>query len=211
LSLGLVKSPDWGWTSGRTTVAFVTAAVGLGLFWWRAHVHHTPIVDPALLKVPAFAWANVTALAFSAAFAAGLLASVQWQQEVWGYSALRTGLAIAPGPMMVPLFAVLTQRFGARVPPGRVAALGCVAFGSAYALLVLAIGAEPSYLARFLPLWLLGGIGVGLALPTIMSAATADLPPARTATGSAVINMSRQIGAVLGVSVLVAVLGSPHG
>jgi MFS family permease len=211
LALGLVKSPDWGWTSGRTTASFVTAAIGLGLFWWRAHVHHTPIVDPALLKVPAFAWSNVTALAFSAAFAAGLLASVLWLQEIWQYSALRTGLAIAPGPVMVPLFAVLTQRFGARVKPGRVAAVGCIAFGAAYGLLVLVMGAEPSYVARFLPLWLLGGIGVGLALPTIMSTATADLPPASTATGSAVINMSRQIGAVLGISVLVAVLGSPHG
>jgi EmrB/QacA subfamily drug resistance transporter len=211
LALGLVKSPEWGWTSGRTAASFVTAAVGLGLFWWRSHRHLAPIVDPALLKVPAFAWSNVTALAFSAAFAAGLLGSVLWLQEVWGYSALRTGLAIAPGPIMVPLFAVLTQRFGARVPPGRVAALGCAAFGSAYGLLVLVMAAEPSYLARFLPLWLLGGVGVGLALPTIMSAATADLPPASTATGSAVVNMSRQIGAVLGISVLVAVLGSPHG
>jgi hypothetical protein len=44
-----------------------------------------------------------------------------------------------------------------------------------------------------------------------MSAATADLPPASTATGSAIINMSRQVGAVLGISVLVAVLGSPVG
>ena len=211
LALGLVKSPDWGWTSGRTTASFAAAVLGLGLFWWRAHLHDAPIVDPALLKVPAFAWSNVTALAFSAAFAAGLLASVLWLQEVWGYSALRTGLAIAPGPMMVPLFAVLTQRFAAHVKPGRVAALGCVAFGAAYALLVLALGAEPSYVDRFLPLWLLGGVGVGLALPTIMSAATADLPPERTATGSAVVNMSRQIGAVLGISVLVAVLGSPRG
>jgi MFS family permease len=163
------------------------------------------------MKVRAFAWSNVTAVAFSAAFAAGLLGSVLWLQEVWGYSALRTGLAIAPGPLMVPLLAALTQRFAARVPPGRIAALGCLAFGTAYGLLVVSVDAHPSYAVNFLPLWLLGGIGVGLALPTIMSAATADLPPSSTATGSAVINMSRQIGAVLGISVLVAVLGSPHG
>jgi hypothetical protein len=35
------------------------------------------------------------------------------------------------------------------------------------------------------------------------------LPPARSATGSAIINMSRQVGTVLGVSVLVALVGSP--
>lgn len=62
-----------------------------------------------------------------------------------------------------------------------------------------------------LPGWLLGGAGVGLAMPTILSAATMDLPASRRATGSAVVNMNRQIGAVLGVSMLVVFLGTPHG
>jgi hypothetical protein len=57
---------------------------------------------------------------------------------------------------------------------------------------------------------LIGGVGVGLVLPSLASAASASLPPARFATGSAVYTMTRQIGFVLGVSILVAVLGTPR-
>ena len=57
------------------------------------------------------------------------------------------------------------------------------------------------------------GIGVGLTLPTMMATASSSLPPASFATGSAVVNMIRQIGLALGVAVLVAVLGTAahHG
>nr|WTB29594.1 hypothetical protein OG781_08910 [Streptomyces sp. NBC_00830] len=72
----------------------------------------------------------------------------------------------------------------------------------------MSTGTAPHYLSEMLPGWMIGGAGVGLALPTILAAATADLPPHRAATGSAVVNMSRQIGTALGVAVLVAVLGT---
>jgi hypothetical protein len=56
----------------------------------------------------------------------------------------------------------------------------------------------------------LTGIGVGLTLPTMMATGTASLPSHSFATGSAVVNMFRQIGLAVGVAVLIAILGSPH-
>jgi EmrB/QacA subfamily drug resistance transporter len=208
VSLGLVKGAGWGWSSTATLASFGVAALGVLGFWFRSEHHPMPIVEPALLRVRAFAWSNVTSLLFSISFGAGLLGMILWTQEVWGYSALRTGLAIAPGPVMVPLFVALNQRFANRVRPGRVAASGNVLFALGTLLILTRVGEHPHYVSEILPGWLLIGIGVGLALPTILSAATADLPPGRAATGSAVVNMSRQIGTVLGVSVLVAVIGS---
>jgi EmrB/QacA subfamily drug resistance transporter len=211
LALALVQGPEWGWSSVADGTAFSVSAAALVLFWRRSTRHPLPVVEPALLRVRTFAWSNVTAVLFSVAFAGGLLAIVLWLQEVWGYSALRTGLAIAPGPMMVPLFAAVAQRLSGRVPAGLLAAIGCLLFGVGTALLAISVGLTPSYAADILPGWLVGGVGVGFAFPTIISAATADLPAARAATGSAVVTMARQIGLVLGVSLLVALVGTPSG
>jgi EmrB/QacA subfamily drug resistance transporter len=211
LSLGLVKGPDWGWGSVSVIGALVVAALGACWFWWRSLHHAAPVVEPGLLRVRSFAFANLTAVLFSVAFAGNLLAAVLWMQQVWGYSAIRTGLGVAVGPAMVPLFAAIGQRLSHRFSVGWITAAGCVLFAVGVALVGSRLTLEPSYASVVLPAMLVGGSGVGLALPTILSAATADLPGDRVATGSAVVNMSRQIGAVLGIALLVAVLGTPVG
>lgn len=157
----------------------------------------------------AFSFANITAVLFSIPFAGALLANILWMQQVWGYSAIKTGFAVSPGPLMVPIFAAVGHRLTARIPVGVVIAAGCALFGLGGLLISLSISSTPAYATALLPGWLIGGVGVGLALPAILSSATADLPATQSATGSAVVNMSRQIGMALGVSVLVAIIGSP--
>jgi EmrB/QacA subfamily drug resistance transporter len=211
LALALVKGPAWGWGSGGVLGGFAVAVAGLAAFIWRSGRHPSPVLEPALLRVRSFVWSNLTAAAFSVGFATALLTVVLWTQGVWGYSALRAGLAVAPGPMMVPVFAAVAQRVAHRVPAGWIAAAGCALLAAGTALVLARMGASPSYAADLLPGWLIGGIGVGLALPTILASATADLPRVHAATGSAVVIMSRQLGTVLGVSLLVAILGQPIG
>ncbi|GAA0452921.1 MFS transporter [Streptomyces sp. NPDC046215] len=208
LALGLVKIDDW--SPGRVAAVLALAAAGIAGFWLRSRRHPSPVIEPALLKVPVFVWSNATAIVFSAAFAANLLCAILWMQNVWQYSALRTGLGIAPGPLMVPLGAVVASKLGRRVGPGRLTALGCLLCVVGVVLMWRQLGQQPDYAGALLPGWLVGGAGVGLALPTILSTATSDLPPERFSTGSAVVNMSRQIGTVLGISLLVALLGSPR-
>jgi hypothetical protein len=73
----------------------------------------------------------------------------------------------------------------------------------------LAIGLAVDYPGGVLGGMLLTGVGVGLTLPTLMATAAGSLPAHAFATGSAVVNMIRQVGMAIGVAVLVAVLGTP--
>jgi EmrB/QacA subfamily drug resistance transporter len=211
LTLGLVKGAAWGWGSGRTVGVLALSALALALFAAHTARHRNPLIDRALFRLRSFTGASIVALFFSAAFGAMLLSRVLWAEDVWHWSALQTGLAIAPGPIMVPLFSFLVAgRLIARFGPGPVIGAGSTIFAAGAAWWALAIGLHPDYLGGMLGGMVLTGIGVGLTLPTMIATGASSLPPESFATGSAVVNMLRQIGLAVGVAVLIAVLGSPH-
>ena len=137
-----------------------------------------------------------------------MLNTVEFLTGVWHYSAVEAGLAIAPGPLMVLPFARFVAPAAGRLlgGPGRVAVIGCLVNAAAQGLWLCQIQAHPAYLTHLLPAQLLGGAGVGLTIPSLLGAGSASLPPARFGTGSGVLNMARQIGTVLGVAGLVAIL-----
>jgi MFS family permease len=215
LTLGLVEGGSWGWGSARTVAALALAVAALALFVAHCARARSPLVDRTLFRARSFAAACAVSLLFSAAFGAMLLSVVLWEQDVWGWSALQTGLAIAPGPLMVPLFSFLVAgRLIRRWGPARVIAAGSATFAAGLAWWALAAGLRPDYAADMLGGMLLTGIGVGLTLPTLIATATSALPATSFATGSAVVNMLRQVGLAVGVATLIAVLGtqrSPAG
>ncbi|WP_018505905.1 MFS transporter [Parafrankia discariae] len=208
LTAGLVRGPDWGWSSAALVGSLGGGAVLLVLFAAHCATSRNPLVHPSLFASRQFTGASVVALFFSASFGAMLLSIVLWEQGQWGWSALRAGLAMAPGPFMVPLISFgLTGRLIARYGPASVIGLGSAVFGAGIAWWALAITTEPNYVSGVLGGMILTGIGVGLTLPTMMSTAAGSLPPQSFATGSAVVNMVRQTGIALGVALTIAVLG----
>src|SRR5260370_10843558 len=89
-----------------------------------------------------------------------------------------------------------------------VAAVGAVLTGIGGVLIGFSVSAHSHYAATILPGWLIIGVGVGFAIPTLVAAGTAGLRADQTSTGSAIVQMGRQIGTVLGVAILVVILGS---
>jgi EmrB/QacA subfamily drug resistance transporter len=208
LSLAIVEGPSWGWSSGRIVAAFAVAAVLAPLFILRSARSRAPVFELSLFRVRSFAVANAGAFIFSAGFFALLLCNVLFLTSVWHYSILRAGVALTPGPIMAALSAPfggrLSDLFGQRV----VALPGGLAFAGGVLFFVLAVGVHRAYATSFLPGMLLTGTGVGLSFSGYGSAAVAELPRERFATGSAINSTSRQIGAVVGIAVLFAILGS---
>ena len=118
---------------------------------------------------------------------------------------------IAPGPLLAGLAAFPGGLLGARFGHRAVGTVGSLLFAAGGLWWITHAGAVPDYAVDYLPGSLLGGIGVGLMLPSLGGAATAPLPPQRFATGSALYAMTRQIGIALGVACLVAILGASTG
>ena len=211
LALALVKADAWGWGSVRVLGLIAAALIVLALFARRSARHPAPVIEPHLLRLPRFGTATGANVVFGTAFGAMLLLVTLWCQDVWGWSALRTGLAVAPGPLLVPFLAIGAGPLARRVGPGPVAAAGCAIYAAGCVFWRLELSPRPDYVAHMLPGMLMTGIGVGLTLPTLVSAAVSAVPPHRFATGSGIVTMARQVGIVLGVAILVTVLGHPAG
>ncbi|MEV4745392.1 MFS transporter [Streptosporangium sp. NPDC049248] len=209
LALGLVKGDDWG--PGGVAGTLAVAALLFAWFVYRSGRHPSPVLPLPLLRVPGFGPATVANVLFAVAFAAMLLSVVLWCEQIWHWSALRTGLAIAPGPIMVPALAIGAGPIVRRVGAGPIAVAGCVFFAGGIAWWVWRLTPDAGYAQGMLPGMLLTGIGVGLTLPTLIGAAVTALPPRSFSTGSGVVTMARQVGTVLGVAMLVAALGVPRG
>jgi EmrB/QacA subfamily drug resistance transporter len=208
LSLGIVKGQEWGWGSGRILGALAASAVLLVAFAVRSGRHPAPVVEPALFRVRSFAVANAGAFVFALGFYAFLLANVLFLTGPWHYSILTAGFALTPGPLMAAVGATLggrlADRFGQRV----VALPGGLLFGLGALGIAASVGPTPAYATELLPWLPVTGLGVGLTFSAWGSAAVAELPPSRFATGGAITGCVRQIGAVLGIAVLVAVLAT---
>src|SRR3954469_14236640 len=208
LSLGIVEGPDWGWGGDRVLGALGAGIALLCVFAWRSSRHPAPVIEPTLFRVRSFAVANAGAFAFALGFYAFLLGNVLFLTGVWHFSILRAGLALTPGPLMAAVGAVaggrLSDRFGQRAvafPGGLLFGLGCLGIAAS-------TGPTPAYVSEILPWLPMTGLGVGLSFSAWGSAAVAELPPSRFATGGAIIGCLRQVGAVLGIAILIAVLAA---
>ena len=98
LLYGLVESDNVGWASTQTIVVLVVGLVLMAMFVAHQRRTDAPTLDPDLFTLRNFRWGNLAMLSFNVGFTAMFFGLILFLVNVWEWSILKAGLAVAPGP-----------------------------------------------------------------------------------------------------------------
>lgn len=197
---GIIEAPNRSWGAAPVVASLAGSVVLLAAFarWERRTTH--PMLPLRFFRNRRYS-AAIAALALALFALLGLFfVMTQYLQFCLGFSALRTGLAIGPVALMLLITAPLSQLAvrGVGTKPVVAAGLILVALGAA---LLSRTSASSTYLDA-LPMFMVIGVGVGLALAPSTESIMGSLPREEAGVGSATSDTSMQLGGALGVAVL---------
>jgi MFS family permease len=205
LVFSLVEAPEVGWGSGRTVCGFLATAVILAGFATIEHRAAAPLVRLGILRSASLLRANVAAMAVLGSWFGCLFVATLYMQQVRGWSALETGLAVCPAGLVVALLAPrIAAPFVGRVGTTPPILAGLVSLSAAY-VLFLRIDEGSSYATAMLPTFLLVGLGFALAFGPFNIAATNGIAPEEQGLAGGLVQTSMQVGPALVLAVVTAV------
>lgn len=197
----IVGTSRYGWSSARTAGLAAFAAALLAAFVLRQAKAGSPLLPLRVFRSRNVSGANlIQILMISAMFGFQILIAL-YMQNVLGYGAASTGLAMLPAAVMIAAVSLgLSARLSARFGERKVLLTGLALLVAALSLLIR-LPAHAEYAADLLPTMLLiGGAGLALSANTTLGMSGANLSDAGVASG--LFNTTQQIGGALGVAVL---------
>ncbi|MFB6810563.1 MFS transporter [Streptomyces sp. NPDC056387] len=206
LVYALIEGPVRGWTDHQVLTVAAVAALALPAFVAVEARSADPMLDLCFFRDRVLTGAAVSGFMisfgmFGAAFFLPLL-----MQGVMGWSPSDAGLAGLPMTAMIvvaaPLSSALTSRHGPRLP--LVAGLTLCAAG----LGALSLYGAHAHYAQYVWVLLTMGLGMGMTFTPVSITVMQRVDPARAGMASATLNTLREIGGVIGVAALGAVLSS---
>jgi MFS family permease len=202
LIYGVMQSAEHGWASVQVVEPAVAGLLLFVVFTVvEARFAGQPMMPLRLFSIRGVAVGNVMLLLFGGIAIAMWYFTSLFLQNVLGYSALGAGLGQTPAAVT---FVVIARFAAARLPRTGVRPLllaGCGCFLAGFGWLSQA-GADSGYVTSVLGPMLLIAVGVGLTFPTLMAAATADVPAGDAGIVGGLANTASQVGGSVGLAVL---------
>ena len=208
VSLGLVQSESWGWTDIRTIGCILGGLAVLAVFVAHQRSTPAPALNMELFAINNFSWGNAATFAFGTAFTAMFFSSILFLTEVWQYSILQAGFAVAPGPALVAVLAPFMGNLAGRIGQRPLLLWGGAVFAVGGFWRLVFLTGTPAYVVDYLPSMLFTGLGVALCLPQLSSVVAQALPPNRLGVGGGSNQAIRQFGGTLGVALTIAFVAS---
>ncbi|MEU8356143.1 DHA2 family efflux MFS transporter permease subunit [Nonomuraea sp. NPDC048882] len=200
LTYGLIEGGEHGWTAARTLVPLGAAAVALAAFLVAETRGANPMLDLRLFADRSFSGIMAGAgLLMPAAFACLAFTSL-WLQQDLRLGPVTAGLALSPMALSSLVTSVAASRLLPTLTPRAALGGGLLLIGAGSFLQGL-LGAESDWPA-LAPGLIVVGVGVGLAVPALSSAAMAHAPAGRAGMAAGTVNTVRQLGYALGIAVL---------
>jgi MFS family permease len=209
LVYSIIEAPTAGWASTRTLLGVGAGAVLVaGFVGWELQAAH-PLLDPRLFRHRAFAGGTLSLTLQFFAFFGFIFLLLQYLQLVLHDSPLVAAISLIPMALgMMPSARFGAPKLVARIGTGRTCALGLFVAAAGFVWLAT-LDASSGYwalLAGLLPL----GAGMGLAMTPATAAVTDALPRDKQGVGSAMNDLSRELGGALGIAVLGSILQSTY-
>jgi EmrB/QacA subfamily drug resistance transporter len=207
----VVEAPDVGWSSSRTIGGFIGAAAILSSFVVNELRTPAPLVRLGILRSGSLLRANVGAMTLIGGWFGFQFIATLYMQQLRGWSALETGLAIFPGGFLVALLAPrVTPRLVMRFGVSTVIFAGMISTVVAY-FLFLNVDLNSGYAGGMLPTMVLGGLGFALAYGPLNIAATNGIQPDEQGLAGGLLNTSFQFGGALFLAIATAVSSAYAG
>ncbi|MBN1092257.1 MFS transporter [Blastococcus sp. TML/M2B] len=197
---GLVRAAAEGWATG-TSWGPVVGGLAVLVLWVLVELRRpAPMLDVRLFAGRSFSGIMLAAFVLNGAAFALLVYTSLWLQSIGGLSPLQAGCVFIPLSVVSFVAAAAGGRFLQTQPPRFVLGGGLLLIGAGCLLMTL-VDADSTWRVLVAGLAVLG-LGVGVANPTLASAALAAVPRERSGMASGAVNTARQIGFAVGVSVL---------
>jgi EmrB/QacA subfamily drug resistance transporter len=206
LLYGVIEAPEHGWMRPTTFAGILGGLVVLGGFVaWELRSDH-PMLDVRLFKVRSFTLGSTTITLQYFAMYGLYFALAQYLQLGHGYSPLATAFAGLPIGIFAMIGAPVSAGMVGRYGPRRVVGSGLLV--SAVGLFLLGWVTATTSIVIILIGFCLVGLGNGQTTAPSTTLIMGSVPRAKSGVGSAVNDLSRELGGALGIAVLGSVMAS---
>lgn len=204
VSYGLVTAGDRGWAATPAVVGLAVGAAAVAGFVAVESRTRAPLVPLAFVRTRPRPTALTAALLAAAGHSSVAFLLALYFQQVRGMSAPATSAAFLPFAAGLVVAGTAAPRLVARLGPRPVAALGLAVGAVGLLLLASGLGVDTPYAGGVLAGLLVFSVGSTLVFSGATVAAVEATPDAERGLASGLVNMAVELGASVGLAVLVS-------